>query len=492
MKKRNKIKTIIKKYHNWTPPKLLVLTMLLLPVVMYSIKGFNLDNDFWFLINTGKYILNNGFIHIEPFTIHDNLNYISQQWLTDIIFYKIYNSFNIYGMYILIIISNILITYIMYKLCLLVSNNKIKLSLFTTIIINTMISNSFIVTRPYVFDIILFTLELYILESYIKYNNRNYLLGLPIISLLMINLHSSMWLMLFILLLPYYLGRINTKYTTKEKYNLKPLIIVTIIMLLLGIINPYGIEAITYLFKSYGIEYINNLIFEMQPLTLTKSITSIVTYIFISIILISYYIKKTKEINIRYLLLFLGTLCLTLLHYRGLMFLGITSTLSLCYNLKDYCHEEKRSTRNITNEYIMPLILLIFLVFTITNTNFKYEKDLSLSLVANYLDNNTNKDIKIYTGYNEGGYLEYRGYKCYIDPRAEVFIKSINKKEDIFTEYYNLQMGYINYKKFLNKYNFDYLLLKDDILETYIEEEPSYKKVYKTDEDYILYQNIGK
>lgn len=492
MKKKNKFKQIIKKYHNWKPPKYLCLVLLLLPIVVYSFIPFKVDNDFWFLINTGKYITNNTFPHIEPFTIHNNFNFIAQQWLTDIIFYKIYINFNMLGMYIFIIIINLIITYILYKTCLLLSNNKIKLSLFTTIFTIAIIKNIFITTRPFIFDITLILLEIYLLELYIKNNNKYYLLGLPIISLLMINLHASMWPMIFVILLPYYLGRINTKYTTKEKYNLKPIILTTLIMLLLGLINPYGIDSITYLFNSYGIKNINNFILEMMPLTLGKNILSITIYTFIFIILVSYYIKKPKEINIRYLLLFLGTLCLTLLHIRGLMFLALVGTLSITYNLKDYCYEKEIKTKNNINEYILPIILLIFfVVITITNTSFKYEKDMSLSNIANYLDNNTNKNIKIYTSYASGGYLEYRGYKCYIDPRAEVFIKKINKKEDIFEEYYNLQHGTLNIKDFLNKYNFDYLLLEEDLIEVYIYELPNYQKVYE-EKEYKLYKNIGK
>lgn len=56
----------------------------------------------------------------------------------------------------------------------------------------------------------------------------------------------------------------------------------------------------------------------------------------------------------------------------------------------------------------------------------------------------------------------------------------------------------INAKEFLNKYNFDYLLLEDDLLEVYINELPNYQKVYEITEDcygiekgYKLYKNIG-
>jgi hypothetical protein len=34
-----------------------------------------LDNDTWFLLNSGRYIQNNGFTTIEPFSIHQLLFY---------------------------------------------------------------------------------------------------------------------------------------------------------------------------------------------------------------------------------------------------------------------------------------------------------------------------------------------------------------------------------------------------------------------------------
>ena len=65
----------------------------------------------------------------------------------------------------------------------------------------------------------------------------------------------------------------------------------------------------------------------------------------------------------------------------------------------------------------------------------------------------------VYASFNNGGYVEFRGYKAYIDPRAEVFLKINNKKEDIHSEYYDFQFGKIDVATFLNKYNFDFLLV---------------------------------
>ena len=56
-------------------------------------ENFTIDNDFWFTIAEGKYVLKNGFPHTVPFTIYNNLDFIYQSWGTGVIFYLIHKYF---------------------------------------------------------------------------------------------------------------------------------------------------------------------------------------------------------------------------------------------------------------------------------------------------------------------------------------------------------------------------------------------------------------
>lgn len=475
------INNFSKNFSNFKPPKLLVFLIITISTIFISLSHFRLDNDFWFLINTGKYILNNGFPTIEPFTVHTDMFFVAQQWLTDVIFYLVYDKFDIYGMFVFIVLCDLLIAFLIYKLSMLVSDNKVKISVVTTLIINLFLSASFITTRPQLFDILLLLTEIYLLELYIKRNNKLFLIGLPIISFLMINLHSALWLMIFVFLIPYYVERI----IKKESYELKPLIITTVIMLIVGLINPYGIEAIKYLFGSYGIDEINNYIAEMHPITISSHL---LVFIIIFIALGSYYYNKNNN-KIRYFLLFLGTLYLGLSHHKGLLFFYISVILSYGYNFKNLFEEnsvQKTWYKEKSMNIFLLIMLLIFLFqysYKLCNSNIKEKNQPALNEIANYLDNNIDKNIKknikLYTSYDEGGYFEYRGYKCYLDPRAEVFLKANNKKEDIFIEFFYLQSKNSNYEEFLNKYNFDYLVVNEyDILYNNIDTE-DYEIVYE-------------
>ena len=46
----------------------------------------NLDNDIWFLLTHGRYVMEHGFPMIEPFTIHEGFKFVMQQWLSAAIF----------------------------------------------------------------------------------------------------------------------------------------------------------------------------------------------------------------------------------------------------------------------------------------------------------------------------------------------------------------------------------------------------------------------
>lgn len=97
------------------------------------------------------------------------------------------------------------------------------------------------------------------------------------------------------------------------------------------------------------------------------------------------------------------------------------------------------------------------------------------------LENEKASDITLYTGYGEGAYPEWMGIKCYIDPRAEVFFKENNKKEDIIEEYFSLQKEHtIEVKDFLEKYKFSHLLVpEDDYLYENMDDIDNYEIIYE-------------
>ena len=101
-------------------------------------------------------------------------------------------------------------------------------------------------------------------------------------------------------------------------------------------------------------------------------------------------------------------------------------------------------------------------------------------------------NVRLWTNYNEGAYAEFMGIRCFIDPRAEVFLSSNNKQRDVFYEYASLEKGSTDYRTFLSWYDFNYILVSDnDIMYTYLPSDDKYVLLlnYKTEDgmNFCLY-----
>ena len=449
------MKKLIKEIKNYHPSKEYLLLYLFIPIVGASVLPYKaLDNDRFFLLALGRDILNNGFPKIDPLSMH-GASFIVQQWLSDIIFYIIYKYFGNVGLVILTYMLFALIIYLFYRLCNLVNKNKYSLSTILTFIFAGIYLIMFFRSRPQLFEAPILIEELYLLEKYISTKNKKYLYYLPILSLLMINIHASCFFMMFAFMLPYLLN-IKTKYTNNEKYEVKSLIIVTIIMLLTGFINPYGYKSITYLFNSYGFKEINNLVLEMRPLSMSQYMGYIMFVLVIGIIFT--YIFLRKKLKIRYIFLFLGTLYLSLSHIKGIQYFLLASIFPLGDVLSNYfiSNNSKLSSKAKVYFYIVLVILIMLPIVNIIIHNDYPNDESEPTKILEYLNENVKdkENVKIYTDYNTGGFFEFNGYKVYLDPRAEVFLEN-----GVLKEFSRVESGHINYDEFLDKYDFDYLVV---------------------------------
>lgn len=65
-------------------------------VLSFSINTvFNyhvIDKDIFYTLNQGRYILNNGLYHIDPFSLHEGFKIVVQNYLYSIILYKVYHA----------------------------------------------------------------------------------------------------------------------------------------------------------------------------------------------------------------------------------------------------------------------------------------------------------------------------------------------------------------------------------------------------------------
>lgn len=483
------MKQIISKIKNYKPSKQILLLYIFIPIIMCAVRKLTIEEDIWFLLNHGKYVVNNGFPTIEPFTMHHGFNFVMQQWLSSVIFYEMYHLFGKYGLFIIIEVVVCIIMFLIYKLGMKLSDNRFSVSVLISVLSTTLLTLQ-IVPRPQIFTYINLLLLLYIMECFIKNKNTKLIYLLPLISLIQINLHASMWFMLYVFLLPYIVSLIYDFYKTKKSNNFFKLLGIIVFMFLCGFINPYGVNAIKYVFNSYGNYYINQIVFEMHPIYLDSTMACFDLSLFILIIIVSnitvYMLYVKTKISLRHFLLIYGVSFLGLINIRnyGLLIIGTIPFLS-----KYIGNSFQKVTRNIKNKKIsvlinIVLIIITIFIFNISNSQFTSSKEKGIDKI---LESAKTDNVTLYTNYGNGSYAEYRGLKSYIDTRAEIFTKKFNKKEDIMEEYYMLCNGYLKYQDFVNKYKFTHMLIeKDELIYEDALKDEDYKIIYKNKEYVVL------
>lgn len=442
-----------------------------------------LDNDSWYVLTEGREIVENGLYYQDQLSMHEGLDVTVQNYGFAVIFYLLYSVLGPVGVYIGMLILNLVLCYLIYKICMLISDKKVNLSLIITILTDLLLARHFITTRAQLLSYILLMLLIYLLELYVKTGKTKSLWWIPVISLAQINLHGSMWPMLIIVTATYMIGK---------GYKKKPLVMALVGLVLVGFLNPYGIKMMTYIFTSFGVPEANIFITEMMPYRPLGDGYSMVLYGVIVGVLIAYILGKRKRIRARWLILMFGFLALGINNCKGLSYLVLVMLFPLAAVYKDIPIEKwgSRKIRWIVASWAGVLALVsVVTVAVIRIPNVIDGPNENMIATMNKIDEDVgdkNKDeIKIYVNYDMGGFVEYRGYKAYIDPRMEVFIKSNNHKEDIFQEYYYFTNSYRNdlsEKEFLEKYDFDYLLVAEDE-RLYDVETDGYTMLYEKDDE---------
>lgn len=468
--------------------KIILIAFMFLPTLTISL---NLDNDFWFLINQGEYIANNGFPIIEPFTIHNNFSFIIQQWLFDVIVYYIYTEIGKFGVIGLVYITAFILVCLIYKLCMLLSDNKLYLSVLITAYVYLLLCVWFMVSRPQIFTYVFLLTEILSLEIYTRKKKWYYLIPLPLVSLGLINCHSSMWWLSLAFVIPYIIETFKIK---KWSLNIEPLDKTPIyastgLMIAMGFINPYGYKAVIYIFTSFGNEVINSSILEMGAPDV-KSLNGAVFFITTLFVVCCYILNKAGATRIRYVLLTLGTTLLALMSLKSIPYFLFGTFIPLAFSLKNLGDKlvfkgSSKFALGITSTFIV--LICIASSFVIAE-DYDDTKDFpgTKAAVAYLADNADEKSVVLYTSFFDGGYAEYNGFRVYIDARAEVFLKKNNKQKDVFEEYISLQNGNLHYSEFLNKYNFTHILVtKTDILDLYLSEDDKYSIFYEDEKSKI-------
>ena len=522
----------------------------LLLFVGVLIQRWDLDFDAWFILNGGRYVMEHGIPHEEPFTMHEGLHFVLEQWLTGVLFWNVYDSFGPMGLLQMVFVICCVLIYAYYRLCLLVSNGNRQVATLMAMVVGIVAAPFFFVTRPQVISTLLFVSEVFLLEQYARRNQWRWLLPLPLLSLLLVNLHAALWPMLLILLLPFFaswgVGKLDVLPREYHgKFPVLPFALAALGIFGAGFCNPYGWEAMSFVFYSYDPE-IHGRIGEIHPAT----IQGFFGKFFFGWILLLTIIQGRHAMPLHYILLTFGTALMGLCAQRNAFLFFFLGTFPLAYAAREWKSVLLSGRQGMgsplrllpfvilclllghralvegTMAGLPPIVLFLFIIlalclvcyvfcYTEEGRRFSFKVPmlrlkcgailLSLSAFLGFiiyypnlhgedfgaqyeptvdflLEKQAASDIVLWTGFNTGAYPEFRGIRCYVDARPEIFLPSNSHQEhNIIKEYYDLVDGKIYYRDFFHQYHFTHVLTveADGVVHAMLPYDDGFRLIYE-------------
>lgn len=458
-----------------------IFLLLILSFSMICTMYIVVDNDYFWHITAGKYMVSHHTILTKDIFswVVVNKVWISHEWLFEVIIYTL----SLISKHHIIIFSFINIFILLIILFLHNKNNYSKNTLFTLgwLLFYIMLNSNLISPRPQLISSWLLALTLYLLFDLKNNENSKKIYFLPLISLFWSNVHGGSSCLSYLLVTLFILIGFcsvdnhilkNDRLMRKQQQRLLIVLMMTIISIM---INPHGIRMLIYPYENIMNYTMKKNIIEWRSTNLYEWY-DIVYYVFILIIVILM-LKSKKRVN-------LIDISLTLLF----CYMGIRSVrfwnygyIASTFFIFDYIQKRKDDPK--TKEILLGTSITLIVIFCLTLTNTsqrinktKYVSDRMIKKIKK------EKPKKLFNLYDQGGYLINQNIKVFIDGRADLYT-CYN-----YQDYLDISHDKANTTKLMDKYQFDYLLVNDDFdILKYLKNNHHYK-IILTDGKNILYK----
>jgi len=437
-----------------------IVLILLFTLLVISQINTVVDSDLWCHFKTGEYILKNFTVpraDIFSYTL-GNRAWIDHEWLSQVIFYFIFDRFGWAGINILkaLVIS---LCFLILLFFIISRHRKIIYAVFF-ILLSTLAFGYRSFARPEIFSYLLLCLFFYTLE------NEKRLYVLPLFQILWVNMHGYFILgPIFIFL--YCMGELVSGNIIKAK-KLGMLLGLTC---LTCFVNPYFYKGAFYpigilagIFSGQRV-YMQNVRELMMPISISFA-RYIFFWIFAILASVTFLINLKKG-KVQHILIFLGSFIASYVAIRNAPIFIFTAMPLAVLNLN-----QANLTKNIPEKkyYAVSILAILaaayifisnqYYIFTkqseFRRTESKMAELLVPSKACDFLENNNIKG-RIFNSIDFGHYIAYRFYpekRIFIDARTELY-------DYVFFEAYQSAQNYPEeWKALQEKYNFDIALLR--------------------------------
>ena len=424
------------------------------------------DPDLWGHIKFGKEIIASGEIPTcdQYSYVAKNLPWINHEWLSEIIFYYLYEFFGSTGLVLFKTIIGLIITYILWRINLLRINHP-----WETIPIPLMLSASVITfgfaIRPQVFTYLFFTVYLYLLYLF-KNRNADRLFLIPLIMVFWVNLHGGFLAGIGLLIIYITAGLISqtpflkSKFkTSTDSYKLKKMTIILIITILTTLLNPYSFNLWIFLLKTLSKS--RPYIWEWLPVNLNILYIDYGFLALLTIVIILSSKARTTLINLSLLII---TLFLSIKQVRHIPFFAITTACIIPYHLEHLVKNKIGVALARLRKMNVIFLLALIPILIICQPLEKPQDFLQIQVAGNRYPVRTVKFLKdngfkgnLLVDFDWGEYCIWKLYpdfKVCVDGRY----KTVYPPE-IIDKYFSFLYGEKGWNEFLNEYPHDWILI---------------------------------
>lgn len=479
----------------------------ILPICIVFPLTQQIWSDSYYMIATGKYILENGIPKTNPFLAVDGFDIAIQNWLYCVIQYLFSLCDGLIGIQFLSLLQYILFSFTCYQLIKRRGNGRREAAAFT-LFADVCMSYVMCAARPAVLTFVWLLLIIYALDEYKKTQSKIIFFVLPAASIFTANIQSSnlifflcpvlAWIAAWIM--EYFKRDVSDKGAAYK--SLCPILLITLIAVFVAFLNPYGIENVLYLFHSLGHV-------DAEELTAISFNSCDVPFIiFGPVVILSVLLDMSvmsKEIDYYRLFLLIGFSILSYTCKRNLIFL-IPALMPVWKNVCVLFAAVKEKVRvawskqiqNIASHrmFVKALVIGVSTIFLVLwglqlKNSIFFSNDLRKQIyqmedagnVLKFFDDN-GIDLNNVSVWPGNAALEMFGAKVLLEPRLEVEDKLINHKEDLYTEYKKAQDEYDSAQldEYFEKQSFDYyLVVTGSKMAVYFDMSDQYERCEKLD-----------
>jgi len=394
-----------------------ILPVLLFVLVIGTSIHFIHNNDIWMHIEIGEYIWQNKHLPENDqwsFTAQDN-NLVLHEWLSQLTFYIVYSLAGTNG----IIIFKALIVFLAFFFLYKAINKNNYITIIILLFVN-FISEFHSLVRPHVFSWLFFAILIWGLEK-----RKHFVI--PIILVIWANMHSSVIMGFFVLLV--YIGEsmiinyLKHGVNARVKKDIKFLVISFIALL----VNPYTYEILLYPFRTIGF---SQYIWEWKPFLITD-IHLWIFIVFLGLTLVPLLVSvlsKKSSIRIKEIIIILVFSYFAFTSRRNTIIAAILLAPIASKYLYKVLHNKIPEKTNTNIIFVILLVLCGWFIITkIGGFTFGIEEGrLPVNAVDFMGKNNINGNV--FNEFEFGGYIILKLYpnnKVFIDGRIPLFGKKI-------------------------------------------------------------------